>query len=99
MFIIRSPRPLRRPPRRQAARAARHSPDRVPRSQAMNRLIPPPPAPRGNGHAPAMALARDAFGREIVAPGQPQEQPLFGEEAPQQPAAPKEKATDALGRR
>jgi hypothetical protein len=51
-----------------------------------------------------MALARDAFGREIAAPagGEEQQQPLFGgtdPSQPQQPAAPKEKATDALGRR
>ena len=67
----------------------------------MARLIPPPPPRRGNGYAPAMALARDAFGREILAPGQPQEEqdPLFGGDQPQPATAPKEKATDALGRR
>jgi hypothetical protein len=71
----------------------------------MTRYIPPPPSPRGNGHGagqsytPAMALARDAFGREIVAPSQPQEQDPFGQQQPQAGAAPKEKATDAIGRR
>ncbi|HEY5712777.1 MAG TPA: hypothetical protein VIT38_12865 [Allosphingosinicella sp.] len=67
----------------------------------MARLIPPPPRAR---QAPAMALARDAFGREIAASvaGGGEQQPLFGGPDPQQgqaPAAPKEKATDALGRR
>ncbi|WP_146150996.1 hypothetical protein [Allosphingosinicella deserti] len=65
----------------------------------MTRYIPPPPTPRSNGHAPAMALARDAFGREIVAPGQPQEPSPFAANGAQQSTAPKEKATDALGRR
>lgn len=65
----------------------------------MTRYIPPPPIARGNGHAPAMALARDAFGREIVAPGQPQEPSPLGGDGSQQSATPKEKATDALGRR
>lgn len=48
-----------------------------------------------------MALARDAFGREIGAPAAaPAQDPLspFGGGG-QPPAAPKEKATDALGRR
>src|SRR4051812_25781854 len=64
----------------------------------MTGYIPPPPQGRS---APAMALARDAFGREIGAPaplpaeGQP---PPLGDGA-QPSAAPKEKATDALGRR
>lgn len=71
----------------------------------MARLIPPPPPARGS-IAPAMALARDAFGREIADPSAP-----AGEESTDGvlPAsdttttggstAPKEKATDALGRR
>ena len=47
-----------------------------------------------------MALARDAFGREIVTPAPAEEEtPLFGSGGSTQPAAPKEKATDALGRR
>lgn len=63
--------------------------------------IPPPPF-RGRPRATANALARDAFGREILAPGgggssQPDaSQPAFD---PTASAAPKEKATDALGRR
>jgi hypothetical protein len=71
----------------------------------MTRYIPPPPSPSGNGHgagsfhAPAMALARDAFGREIVAPSQPQEQSLFASQDAQPSGTPKEKATDAIGRR
>lgn len=58
--------------------------------------IPPPPVRRSA--TPVMALARDAFGREIAAP-QPAESeaPVFGGD--QQQPAPKEKATDALGRR
>lgn len=43
-------------------------------------------------HAPASALARDAFGREVR-----EDAPAFDGAA--QPAAPKEKAIDALGRR
>lgn len=62
----------------------------------MTGRIPPPPRP----NALAAALARDAFGREILAPaesggGEPPPSP-FGE---QTSTAPKEKATDALGRR
>ncbi|WP_372665927.1 hypothetical protein [Amycolatopsis kentuckyensis] len=58
--------------------------------------IPPPPTARHSA-APASALARDAFGREIAAAEPaPAEAPPFG--GGQQPA-PKEKATDALGRR
>lgn len=66
----------------------------------MARLIPPPPRSRG-GFAPAMTLARDAFGREIASPssGSAEEPPLFGNPDPSQPAQKTEKATDALGRR
>ncbi len=58
--------------------------------------IPPPPPVRRTV-APASALARDAFGREI-ATTQPADTgaPPFGGD---QQSAPKEKATDALGRR
>ncbi|WP_185715849.1 hypothetical protein [Burkholderia sp. Bp9004] len=76
----------------------------------MTRLIPPPP-PRG-AVTPAVALARDAFGREIVDgsgssdPGRqdgalPQAAPAGGgvSDAPGASAPPKEKATDAIGRR
>jgi hypothetical protein len=63
----------------------------------MAQHIPPPPAHRRT--APAVALARDAFGREIVTSQPAQEEdPLFGGGGQQQ-SAPKEKATDALGRR
>ncbi|CAI8694416.1 DUF2589 domain-containing protein [Burkholderia sp. IT-111MI5] len=72
----------------------------------MARHIPPPP-PRGAA-TPAMALARDAFGREIVDgsgssdPGRqdgalPQATAPAG--GPGASAPPKEKATDAIGRR
>jgi hypothetical protein len=58
--------------------------------------IPPPPPARHDA-APASALARDAFGREIATPEPaPAVQPPFGGE---QQSAPREKATDALGRR
>ncbi|WP_182466639.1 hypothetical protein [Sphingomonas gilva] len=61
----------------------------------MARHIPPPPR-----FAPAMTLARDAFGREIAAPSSGgEEPPLFGSQDPSQPAQKTEKATDALGRR
>ncbi len=71
----------------------------------MARHIPPPP-PRG-AITPAVALARDAFGREIVdssGSGDPARQdgalpqaaPAGG---PGASAPPKEKATDAIGRR
>ena len=63
--------------------------------------IPPPPPPQGR-LAPAMTLARDAFGREISTPAAPpgQDDSAFPGYGAQQPgAAPKEKATDALGRR
>lgn len=62
----------------------------------MAQHIPPPPPVRRVA-APASALARDAFGREI-ATTQPAEAeaPLLGGD---QQSAPKEKATDALGRR
>jgi hypothetical protein len=59
--------------------------------------IPPPPPARHDAAA-ASALARDAFGREIAPPqpAVPAEEPLpAGGNQP----APKEKATDALGRR
>lgn len=61
----------------------------------MTQHIPPPPDRRRP--ATASALARDAFGREIVT-GPPAEShaPSLGED---QQSAPKEKATDALGRR
>ncbi|WP_175715232.1 hypothetical protein [Burkholderia ambifaria] len=71
----------------------------------MARHIPPPP-PRG-AITPAVALARDAFGREIVdgsGSGDPVRQD--GALPPAAPAGgsgasapPKEKATDAIGRR
>lgn len=65
----------------------------------MARLIPPPPRSRGS-YAPAMTLARDAFGREIAAPSPGgDESPLFGTPDPTQPVQKTEKATDALGRR
>ncbi|WP_185643528.1 hypothetical protein [Burkholderia sp. Bp8990] len=76
----------------------------------MARHIPPPP-PRG-AITPAVALARDAFGREIVDgsgsgdPGRqdgalPQAMPAGGAApaAPGGSAPAKEKATDAIGRR
>jgi hypothetical protein len=57
--------------------------------------IPPPPVHRSA--APTLALARDAFGREIATtPPAESEAPLFGGD---KQSAPKEKATDALGRR
>ena len=74
----------------------------------MSKLLPPPPSPRHGTvlvPAPAMALARDAFGREIAgspgsagtaAPGTAgQDVAPSGAPTP----APKEKATDAIGRR
>ena len=65
----------------------------------MARYIPPPP--RHNGPATATALARDAFGREIVGttptPADTGQSP-FGAST-DQPAQKSEKATDALGRR
>lgn len=71
----------------------------------MARHIPPPP-PRG-AIAPAVALARDAFGREIVdgaGSGDPGRQdgaspPAVPAGGPGASAPPKEKATDAIGRR
>jgi len=71
----------------------------------MARLIPPPPPARGTV-APAMALARDAFGREIADPNAPAGDgstdgvlPGSGTTTGSGSTAPKEKATDALGRR
>lgn len=62
------------------------------------RPLPPPPPPTGRVRGgTAQALARDAFGREIGEP-QPAEPDPFGEDSGQ-PAAKKESATDALGRR
>ncbi|RYF63294.1 MAG: hypothetical protein EOO22_26245, partial [Comamonadaceae bacterium] len=61
----------------------------------MTTHIPPPPLHRNA--APASALARDAFGREITT-SQPAETVDTFIGAEQQPA-PREKATDALGRR
>ncbi|MDQ1288335.1 MAG: hypothetical protein QG622_1900, partial [Actinomycetota bacterium] len=61
----------------------------------MARFIPPPPPVREDA-APASALARDAFGREIATTRpDPVPEPLPGEGR----AATSEKATDALGRR
>lgn len=60
----------------------------------MSQHVPPPPVHRD---APALALARDAFGREIATTGPAEtETPLPSGD---QQTAPKEKATDALGRR
>jgi len=71
----------------------------------MARLIPPPPPARGS-IAPAMALARDAFGREIADPNAPSADgstdgvvPASGTTTSDGSTTPKEKATDALGRR
>ncbi|WP_066585781.1 hypothetical protein [Sphingomonas pruni] len=71
----------------------------------MARLIPPPPPARGTV-APAMAMARDAFGREIADPNAPAGDgstdgvlPASGTTTSDGSTAPKEKATDALGRR
>ncbi len=62
----------------------------------MAQHIPPPP-PVHRRAAPVLALARDAFGREIATSEPAEAQaPLFGGE---QQSAPREKATDALGRR
>lgn len=72
------------------------------------RIAPPPTGP--GPQTLARAMARDAFGREIAAPGGdsgtgsgwPQaggEQSPFGGGDPGQPAKPKEKATDAIARR
>ncbi|HVR91499.1 MAG TPA: hypothetical protein VHG29_10455 [Novosphingobium sp.] len=61
------------------------------------------PLPPRSIRYPAMAaaLARDAFGREIAAPGAGSSQPDASQPAldPTNSSAPKEKATDALGRR
>jgi hypothetical protein len=63
--------------------------------------LPPPPPSTGRVHGPvAAALARDAFGREIVEPGAPQQDPALTPGADGGlPAKKKEQATDALGRR
>ncbi len=62
----------------------------------MTRYIPPPPARRTT--TPATALARDAFGREIVTPVAADEgEPRLA--SGDQRSAPRERATDALGRR
>lgn len=63
-------------------------------------MLPPPPPPTGRVPGPmAGALARDAFGREIVDPNaQPAQPDPFGGDG-SQPAKTKESATDALGRR
>lgn len=65
--------------------------------------IPPPPATLPRPARLAAALARDAFGREIVQPGGQAEQPVqspFGDPgADGGNGQPKEKATDAIGRR
>lgn len=70
----------------------------------MARLIPPPPP--GGASTPSMALARDAFGRDVADSGStdaggqysayPHATAPGGASAS---AAPKEKATDAIGRR
>ncbi len=67
----------------------------------MTGRIPPPPARTGPA-ALAAALARDAFGREIAAAGDSRssaEPAGFPVDPNAPPTAPKEKATDALGRR
>ena len=73
----------------------------------MTGLIPPPPAPLSRPAALAAAMARDAFGREIAAPGGPStstptdepQSPFGGDPGAEGSTAPKEKATDAIGRR
>ncbi len=71
----------------------------------MTPRIPPPPGRTGPA-AVASALARDAFGREIASSGggggqMHQDGAMIGlpSDPSAPPAAPKEKATDALGRR
>ncbi|MDQ0373927.1 hypothetical protein [Cellulomonas humilata] len=63
----------------------------------MTRYIPPPPAGRRRA-AQATTLARDAFGREIATVDAPSETepPVLGGDPE---AAPRQRATDALGRR
>jgi hypothetical protein len=68
----------------------------------MARLIPPPPPARGS-IVPAMALARDAFGREIADPNAPAGDgstdgvlPASDTTTTGGSTAPKEKATDAI---
>ena len=70
----------------------------------MANFIPPPPPMRQVAPVPAMAMARDAFGREIPDPGGSSSAPSDGVFPPAggsngATAVPKEKATDALGRR
>lgn len=71
----------------------------------MANFIPPPPPMRTVAPVPAMAMARDAFGREISDPGgSSSASSSDGVFVPAgssngTTAAPKEKATDALGRR
>jgi len=66
-------------------------------------LRPPPPPPSYGSAAPqglVRGLARDAFGREIVEPDPPSQQPAEDPLAPTNGSGPrKETATDALGRR
>ncbi len=69
----------------------------------MTGRVPPPPATKTGPARFAAALARDAFGREIAQPGgEPtqQVQSPFGVSSEDgNGGAPKEKATDAIGRR
>ncbi|MEM9638064.1 MAG: hypothetical protein AAGA94_10500 [Pseudomonadota bacterium] len=61
-------------------------------------LPPPPPAPMRNaGGAVAAPLARDIFGNEIPPQPSQEQQPPFQTQTANKP--PREKATDALGRR
>jgi len=63
----------------------------------MTNRIPPPPARRDA--ASAWGLARDAFGREIATAQPAEEETPLPSGGDEQHSAPKEKATDALGRR
>ncbi|MCG7519842.1 hypothetical protein [Ruegeria sp. Ofav3-42] len=64
-------------------------------------LPPPPAAPLAAAGAIAAPLERDIFGNPIPPhPSQPQAgMPSFGDQQQAQPRPPREKATDALGRR